>query len=225
MLDPLAGQVRRFLPNRAEFEDLLLQPVADLRDICFDGEGVLLVLRRTKLAAFFGGSLIDLLELPGSAMCMSHWDRALYLVVMADEQWGLYRYDLEGRRLSCVFLSKNPIGAISAVRGGCIIAFWGEDAVYKIFEPSARGDTDVVLLCGVAGAPPKSIASDADDEALFFSDIHATYVWARGRVTPFFPLGGFIAYRNGRLVISCDRTRQLVEIGDVRERIEATVGE
>ncbi|MDQ7780858.1 MAG: hypothetical protein RDV41_14270 [Planctomycetota bacterium] len=220
------SQVVRFDPDDNSVEDILNEPAGGITDIAFAEDGVLLILQGAQLGAFFGGKVIPVTDAPAYGEMMSVYGRSLYAALRdsAGAATLFQRYELDRRYWSPLMRSDTRISAICGVRGGCLFAVG--DSVFKLFEavPGTKADAcQVVLLCAVAGAEITSVVADEASEAVFFADADMTYAWAKGGVYPFFPVGGSLRMRAGKLHIISQSTAQIVRIGSPRSRLNEII--
>jgi hypothetical protein len=215
------------LDGRGSFESILQESPGGISDVAVADDDVLMILHGAALGAFFGGRVMPVFDLPASGRRMSCYERQAYLVLEDSGQGSLlYRYDAAAKRLVPLMRADKRINAICGVRGGCIIAVG--DSLYKLFdEPSgvASGKYHLVFLCAVSNAEITSVAAHQSSQSVLFADKDSTYVWSKGQVWSFFPLGGAICLRGDTLAISSGETGQVLRISSVSGRIsEATEG-
>lgn len=210
-------QIVRIFDRGERFENLLVEETS-LEALCVTDEDVLMVLCPDKVGAFFAGKIIPILSLPARGKKISCHENRMYLVVRNEQsQELLYRYDVDSKKLVPLMKTEQTISAICGVRGGCLMAVG--DSIYKFFDDPSGGEYHLVFLCAVSEATIVSVAAYPKLQAVFFSDHDVTYVWAEGRVYPFFPLGGGISLQGDTLTIASEKTQQVIQVPRVDQRL------
>lgn len=217
-----AANLTRYDPRTHQVTDLLLAGEAGLRDVALTGDGVVLVLQSDELSAYVSGYLLKLASLPTQAQALS-CDRG-YAYVQARDGAGttrLLRYDLKQHTLETLAVLEDPLSAICAVRGGCLVACGGK--VFKVTDPKAAGaggrESAVVLLFAISG-PITALAADADHKIVYCADKDMTYAWVEGQIVPLFPCGGRLAWRGDVLTICQPGSGQVVQVGGAAGEVE-----
>jgi hypothetical protein len=221
-----AANLTRYDPRTHQVTDLLLADESGLRDVALTADGVVLVLQSDELSAYVSGYLLKVVSLPTQAQALS-CDRGFAYVQAraADGSTRLLRYDLQQHTLETLAVLDDPLSAICAVRGGCLIACGGK--VFKVTDPKAASaggggggrESAVVLLFAIRG-PITALAADADHKIVYCADKDMTYAWVEGKVVPLFPCGGRLAWSRDVLTICRPESGQVVQVGGAAGEVE-----
>jgi len=213
-----SGNVLRYDPRAESMSPLLIGGCAQPQDLAVTGEDIPLALYQDSLQAIFAGALVPVVQLPlegdqRGRLVSTYRDWAYILV--GPSPTVLLRYSFLTKEVEKVIvLEDGAVAAICAVRGGCLVA--ARDTIGKIYDPGVTdhpdGDTLWNALCAVSGSVLTSVAADADSQTVYFSDSSMTYAWTNGKVVPFYPMGGRLAYRGNRVAIFSPDPLQLVQV-------------
>ncbi len=219
--------LQRYDPGRHSLENLLNDPVKDLRDVAVTSDGIVLALRPKTLCAVAAGYLLDVHALPGEAMALSCDREFAYLLLRAPKGARLIRYDLTGAsqgRLQTILTTADQPRALCAVRGGCLVASGGN--LVRVTDPAPSPDNtqsqaSTALLVAVP-APITSVVADQAKLIVYFSTANATYAWIQGQILPIFPAGNRLAWAKDTLTIclTSPSSSQVIQIPQVSKHTQ-----
>lgn len=188
-------------------------------------DGLLYATDRNQLRLFAGGRLHNLLEshsadVPGKWLLSSHGKTTLYLVESVTERSTLFSYDTRSKEVFGIAEFEQPVYAVAAVRGGCLVAT--ANTIYKVFDRSDDASADVLCLmvCSIASQDRQilSLAADENRRAVYFSTEDGTWAYVDGQIVPLLPAGGVLAFAGDTLNIWDKDQRQLLQIGHPAQR-------
>lgn len=222
-----ADGLQRYDTTGHHIENMLREPVKDIRDVAVTSQGVVLALRPRTLCAV-AGYLIDIVALPTEATALSCDRQFAYLLTDRSNGASLIRYDLTGDtkgQIQPILTTEDRPQAICAVRGGCLIASGG--TLVKVTDPAPSADqshSEVAAALLVAMQEPiTSVVADQARLIVYFSTAHATYAWFEGQVLPIFPAGNRLAWSKDTLTIclASPSNSQLIQIPAVSKHVES----
>jgi hypothetical protein len=214
-IHPQKGSVETIFEGDSE-NDLTAVTVAD--------DGLLYVGDRDRLKLFAGGRLHNLVKSNSSSgkwFLSAHGKTALYAAEwVSGRSTTLFRYELGSKDVFGIAVFEEPIQAIAAVRGGCLVAI--SNTIYKIFDHSDGDSKDALCLmvCSVASGDRQicGLAIDEDRRAVFFTTEDGTWAFVDGQIVPLLPAGGALAFAKKTLSIWDHDQRQLFQIGNPATR-------
>jgi len=192
-------------------------------------DGLLYVADGGRLRLFAGGHLHDLLESNSDSAgrwSLSGWGEAqLYVAESRPGRSTLFSYETRGKNTFGMAETEQPIRAISAVRGGCLVAT--ENTIYKVFDRSDDVSADVLCLMVCSIAPGdreiRSMAADEKSRAVYYSTEDGTWAYVDGQIVPLLPVGGVLAFARNTLNVWDGVNRQLLQLGNPARRARAAV--
>jgi hypothetical protein len=211
-----SSNVVRYDPYARKIEPLVVGRVADVRDVGVSDDGVVLVLRDREVSACLSGYLMQVVTLPGRGQALACSPEGFYVIVRSDDGVSrVLRYLYKRKHLEHVLASDDPLGALAATPGGCLVA--SVPNVYSVTDPapSAPGaegsEVRMKLVCGVSSTV-RSVAADARSGLLSFSDGAMTWALSGGEVLPLLPVGGRLALRNNTLTVCHTSPTQVLQL-------------
>ena len=195
-----------------------------LQDVAVAENGLVYVTDWGGLSLFAGEQLHPLLQ--GSSVSQGwfvsiYGEAALYLCTAgdaADDRATLFRYNVQTKQIRGVAEFDQTIAAITAVRGGCLVAT--QDTVTKLFLEEDSSEVTSLMVCSIQ-AQDKSIVSLAADEiqrAVYFSTQDGTWAYVDGQVVPLLPAGGALAFAGHTLTIWDSENCQLLQMAHPAKR-------
>ncbi|MEN6338215.1 MAG: hypothetical protein ABFE01_28500 [Phycisphaerales bacterium] len=222
--------VMRYKPKGNQFEDLLLDPCQDVRDVAVTSDGVVLVLRQHELSTPVAGYLVSLYSLPEDGIAVSCGREFAYVLTARGQGARLIRIGLSGANKGLqqtLLVTEDRPRALCAVQGGCLVASGGN--IVKVADPApaakdAESQVATVLLAAVQ-EPVTSVAADQGKLIVYFATANTTYAWIQGKIVPIFPAGSRLAWAKDTLTI-CQPSRpgsQMVQVPAVSKHAEGLV--